>query len=639
MSVAVPVIDSIDGSLRRIYLKEGVDAFHWIEDIYREVINQRSSDEGLRKWFPFLKADGNNAKGGGKFTPRYVTMLQGCRVIPYDENILIVVTGEAITDNADIDPDPFDTSTRTNALKLYITPPAAEIVRDVEALAAISRMSFDQKISIDAASGYDIATFTGDPALLGNVEYPVDNFVDAVILANNHSLHTLYFHNDNILSTADISGFSVEGSGSMTSKLNVIAASTCDRIHIEHTTISGDLDGDINIERCVVNGLNYFNGGIRDCQITNEPIVLFGSTPARFLTCRWAMAAGAMVPSVIDCNNETTPLIMTEYIGYLKIINRTTDTIATINFNGIIEVDSSCTAGTFMFSGNGRVIDHSTGTCIVDDSLVVNAETISDYVWNEILHEHSTKDTSGYLLHNINFVDTWVYVDTELGDVGEGTSDNPFNNFPDAVDFCESRGWKQIKVLSDATIDRNLKNFVIEGVGGLPVISLNGQNVDKSEFTKVKLSGQQVGQVTCREVILLGGMTGVNGVYKESGIVGNISMADGAKCSITASSSLLMSVAQPHVVDMGVGFTNVVLNMRKFSGSIKVINMDHTSKLVTLAFASGHFELDNTNTLGNVKVAGIPDSAVVNTSVMTIDSGGLLPSSDTITEDVWSYER
>lgn len=128
MSVAVPVIDSYDGAARRIYLKQGLEAFHWIDDIYREYIHHRFMDDVFQKWFPFMKASGNEAKGGGTYTPRYITLLQGTRVIPYDEKILITVTGEAITDNADVDPDPFDTSTRVNPLKLYLTPPAAEIV-------------------------------------------------------------------------------------------------------------------------------------------------------------------------------------------------------------------------------------------------------------------------------------------------------------------------------------------------------------------------------------------------------------------------------------------------------------------------------------------------------------------------------
>jgi len=128
MSVAVPVVGSWDGEARRIYLLQGVTSFHWIDDVYKEYRYWRRTDEASRKWAALLVAAGNNPKGGGKFTPRYITLLDGARVVPYDENILIAVSGEAITDNADIDPDPFDTTTRTQPLKLYITPPAAEVI-------------------------------------------------------------------------------------------------------------------------------------------------------------------------------------------------------------------------------------------------------------------------------------------------------------------------------------------------------------------------------------------------------------------------------------------------------------------------------------------------------------------------------
>ena len=77
MSVSSPVIDYIDGETRRIYLLEGIEAFHWVDDIYTEYRNLRRTDESLRKWEPLLKASGNDAKGGGKYTPRYVTLLKG----------------------------------------------------------------------------------------------------------------------------------------------------------------------------------------------------------------------------------------------------------------------------------------------------------------------------------------------------------------------------------------------------------------------------------------------------------------------------------------------------------------------------------------------------------------------------------
>lgn len=156
MSVAVPVVDSWDGPNRRIYLKQGVTTFHWIEDMYREYRNWRRLDESSRIWLPFMYASGNEPKGGGKYTPRYVTLLDGVKVIPYDENIRIEVTGEAITDNADVDPSLFDTSTRTEPIKLYITPPASELVVvavDVATISGIAAVVWDEATALHTISG------------------------------------------------------------------------------------------------------------------------------------------------------------------------------------------------------------------------------------------------------------------------------------------------------------------------------------------------------------------------------------------------------------------------------------------------------------------------------------------------------
>lgn len=128
MSILSPVVDSWEGETRRIYLKQGVTAFHWLDDIYKEYRLWRRGDDA-QKWAPFLQAKGNEPKGGGKYTPRYVIMIGGARVVPYDEESLIIVSGEAITDNPEVDPSPFDTTDRTEAIKLYIELPTSEVIR------------------------------------------------------------------------------------------------------------------------------------------------------------------------------------------------------------------------------------------------------------------------------------------------------------------------------------------------------------------------------------------------------------------------------------------------------------------------------------------------------------------------------
>lgn len=125
MSVAIPVVESWDGEARRIYLKQGVTSFHPVEDVYKEYRSARRLDESLRKWFPLLKADGSVPKGGGKATERYLVLLHGTKIIPYNESNTINVLGELITDDQT---SPFDISSITNPIIIKFTPPATEIV-------------------------------------------------------------------------------------------------------------------------------------------------------------------------------------------------------------------------------------------------------------------------------------------------------------------------------------------------------------------------------------------------------------------------------------------------------------------------------------------------------------------------------
>ena len=96
MSVAVPIVDTWDGPNRIIYLKQGVSNVYPIEDIYHEYRYARRTDENLRKYNPLILAAGNVSKGGGKFTPRYLVLLEGTKIIPFDENNTIYQLGELI---------------------------------------------------------------------------------------------------------------------------------------------------------------------------------------------------------------------------------------------------------------------------------------------------------------------------------------------------------------------------------------------------------------------------------------------------------------------------------------------------------------------------------------------------------------
>ena len=124
----MPVVQSWDGANRRIYL--ATTDFAPI-DLYREYRIRRRTDEAFRTWDPLLEMTGAVSKGAGRFTPRLMTLLDGAKIVPMDVSHTLTLTGEIITDDADLDPAIIDTSSLAAASKVQINyqPAEAEIIQ------------------------------------------------------------------------------------------------------------------------------------------------------------------------------------------------------------------------------------------------------------------------------------------------------------------------------------------------------------------------------------------------------------------------------------------------------------------------------------------------------------------------------
>ena len=126
------VVASWDGANRLIYLASGVTTFHPIDDIYREYREARRTDESFRKWEPFMVAIGHEPKGGGRFTSRYLLLLDDgdigqVHIVPFDDvgGNTITVTGEVLAEDQT---EPFDYSGLTNPIVVKYQPPDTEII-------------------------------------------------------------------------------------------------------------------------------------------------------------------------------------------------------------------------------------------------------------------------------------------------------------------------------------------------------------------------------------------------------------------------------------------------------------------------------------------------------------------------------
>lgn len=162
----MPIINNIDPTLRRVYLHADTvgTSIHPI-DIYKEMRSLRVVDETLRPYDVFMSAFGNVPKGGGKFTERYVRLNAGTRVVPYDTDHELTITGTLITDDGQEGIACFDRSSLAVSTQVDINyvPPQVEVIvlTSLAATTAFAEQIADAVWDEPLADHINVATFGG----------------------------------------------------------------------------------------------------------------------------------------------------------------------------------------------------------------------------------------------------------------------------------------------------------------------------------------------------------------------------------------------------------------------------------------------------------------------------------------------
>jgi len=124
-------VSSINYNTKRIYLH--VDTVNTDLDtmnVYKEVRALRRTNEGHRKYDPLIIAGGNIAKiEGVSYTPTYVQLLNGCRIVPYDGvDHTIRLVRDTFTDDGYAGADCFDRSGVSYKVNIDVDFPETEIL-------------------------------------------------------------------------------------------------------------------------------------------------------------------------------------------------------------------------------------------------------------------------------------------------------------------------------------------------------------------------------------------------------------------------------------------------------------------------------------------------------------------------------
>ena len=144
----MPYIDHIDPINRDIYLHAdtvSMATIHPIE-IYWEMRTLRRVDESLRRYRLFMEARGNDPMGGGKATERYVRLLNGTRIVPYDASHALTIVGIIITDDGQSGISCFDRTplSSTTRVDINYAPPQVEVIT----VSGGSGLSSDERVKL-----------------------------------------------------------------------------------------------------------------------------------------------------------------------------------------------------------------------------------------------------------------------------------------------------------------------------------------------------------------------------------------------------------------------------------------------------------------------------------------------------------
>lgn len=268
-------------------------------------------------------------------------------------------------------------------------------------LAAIQYASFNGGVTIDTIAGKSGAAYPK-----GTQQEPVNNLVDAKVIANERGFDKLYIvGNITFGATDNIDKFMVIGENPYFSTVTFVNGCSAEGAHFEQATLQGYVEGTICAICCTIIDLAVFKGVAKQCLLKGT-IVLSGGIDetVHFLNC-WSAMPGSGTP-IIDMGGDGPSLNARQIAGGFVLKNKTGNSGITIDFvSGQLKIESTVTAGNIVVRGIGKITKNE-GLATIENYALVNPETISDQVWDEITGEHMISGSTADFLSKIKEIET-----------------------------------------------------------------------------------------------------------------------------------------------------------------------------------------------------------------------------------------
>jgi len=463
-----------------------------------------------------------------------------------------------------------------------------QVVRTASSSATLQEQQDIQFASFNGCVTVDLtSSFTGTIFPNGTGRQPVNNFADALLIAEERGFGKLLVIGDATVQTEDFSGFEFEGQSETKTTLTIDASADVSGCEFFNCTVTGILDGDAIIRDSTVDGLTFIDGVIRNCGLLNT-LQLSGTNPRlQVVNC---FEADEMGP-VIDFNGSGTGLIVTNYNGKITLTNKNGvgDSAFLDMSSGEIEIDNSVTAGIITLRGVAKwanKFEYTGGANIVDETIFTRVD-----------------ETHGQIIRS-------VFLDGTAASNGNGYQNSPFDNWADAIQAASDRGLRNLVIEGDIIMDRDIENYTIRGLN-LPTVVLTGFKIDKVNFIKCVVTGAQgtvadPTNIQFYETCGLLNLTNFDGSADGCALSGTIEIADGATCIFNNATELDPSGGSI-IIDFKNGASGSTVGLENATGDYIIRNMTHPDDICNVNFASGEIIIEDNCTAGSVELHGVGD--------------------------------
>lgn len=258
--------------------------------------------------------------------------------------------------------------------------------------------------------------------------------------------------------------------------------------------------------------------------------------------------------------------------------------------------DSSATVEAFVTSTQGIILDNTNGD--VQFVTVTRAQQLIEY-------DHA------------------IYIDATSGTNASvypfGIEANPVNSWSNAKVLAEFYGFREIRFKGPLTLDADAEGYIFTGGGLLDTLFTSNYSIANSTFISMNMGGSGTGNISCDSVNLLNGITELSGVFSLCAFNEQLSIAHNSSANFLRCFSGLPTGGSPQV-NLG---TNTQISLRDYDGKV-LISGSTTGCNTSLDFTSGSCVIDNTNTGGNISVAGITSTAFTDNSTgATVEMAGV----------------